>query len=190
MREMEAQAKVDAACCRYCGGQIKDGARYCVHCGAALEEPMDRPPMLQYGAPAPKQKFSRGSKILVVAGLALLAALCVTAVVLTYYFRWKKLKQVKEEAQEQTEELTERFYTLADENLPEGGVYVTQFGKRYHLYRDCIHLAKEENVFFIEPSSDAGGNRFSCIDAAHEHGSNDVCDVCFDRLIEAKYPQQ
>ena len=81
------------------------------------------------------------------------------------------------------EQKAEQEGIYADSLLPEHAVYFTQFGKKYHLYKDCQHLNNSDTVYEAKEGENEGKQ---CVDIAFENGCNDVCKTCKDNYEKAK----
>ncbi len=71
----------------------------------------------------------------------------------------------------------------ADASLPEGTVYFTQYGKKYHFYQDCSHLNNSDILYDAALDKD---EEKTCVEVACDHGCNDVCKSCKDRYEKEK----
>ena len=75
----------------------------------------------------------------------------------------------------------------ADAALPEGDVYFTRTGKKYHLYEDCQHMNHSDTIFGAKATRDEVTEDAdkSLVTIAIEHGCNDVCKTCKDKFEKA-----
>ncbi|MBR6019479.1 MAG: hypothetical protein IK055_04600 [Lachnospiraceae bacterium] len=81
------------------------------------------------------------------------------------------------------EQKAEQEGIFADKVLPEGSVYFTEYGSKYHLYRNCSHLNNSEKVYEAIAGSESNEGK-SCVDVALENGCNDVCKTCKKKFEE------
>ncbi|MBO4651796.1 MAG: hypothetical protein J5649_00565 [Lachnospiraceae bacterium] len=81
------------------------------------------------------------------------------------------------------EQKAEQEGIFADKVLPEGTVYFTQFGKKYHLYFDCQHINQSNTIY--DAALDKPEDK-ECVDIAFENGCNDVCKTCKERFEKAQ----
>lgn len=67
-----------------------------------------------------------------------------------------------------------------DAALPEGDVFFTRTGKKYHLYEGCQHMNHSDTVYGAKATRDevAEDADKSLVTIAIEHGCNDVCKTC------------
>jgi hypothetical protein len=96
------------------------------------------------------------------------------------------VEPTNQETPESNKQAAEQLYR--DDELPEGTVYFTQFGKKYHLYNDCQYINKEEVVNSVRMSAEdpADDDTFSICHSAIAYGCNDVCQSCAERFKEEK----
>lgn len=73
--------------------------------------------------------------------------------------------------------------TYADAALPEGDVYFTKFGKKYHLYETCQHINKSDTLYSAK-SSDEYAEVGNCVAVAVNFGCNDVCKTCANKFAK------
>lgn len=73
--------------------------------------------------------------------------------------------------------------TYADSALPEGDVYITTTGQKFHLYEDCQHI-KDRTKFSCKEAAAEEGK--AIVDIAIEHGATEVCKTCEKRFTEAQ----
>ena len=91
-------------------------------------------------------------------------------------YEWNPMSQEKKAEQEGK---------FADSVLPEGKVYFSEYGKKYHLYEDCSHLSHSDKLYEVVPGA-AENEGKSCVDVAIEYGCNDVCKTCESKFEKAK----
>ncbi|MBQ6106314.1 MAG: hypothetical protein IJL03_10265 [Lachnospiraceae bacterium] len=72
--------------------------------------------------------------------------------------------------------------TFSDSALPEGDVYITSTGTKFHLYEDCQHIKDRTKFSCKEAASEENKN---IVDIAIEHGCTEVCKTC-----EAKFQKE
>lgn len=72
--------------------------------------------------------------------------------------------------------------TFSDSALPEGDVYITSTGTKFHLYEDCQHI-KDRSKFSCKDA--AAEEKKNIVDIAIEHGCTEVCKTC-----EAKFQKE
>ena len=77
------------------------------------------------------------------------------------------------------EQKAEQEGIFADSVLPQGTVYFTEFGKKYHLYLECQHINNSNTVY--SAAMDKPDDK-ECVDIAFENGCNDVCKTCKERF--------
>lgn len=57
---------------------------------------------------------------------------------------------------------------------PDGKVYYTEHGKKYHVSADCQHLQNSETVIH------------GTIEQAYEHGITELCKTCYKKMLKEK----
>lgn len=73
--------------------------------------------------------------------------------------------------------------TYADSALPEGDVYITTTGQKFHLYEDCQHI-KDRTKFSCKEAAAEEGK--AIVDIAIEHGATEVCKTCEKKFADAQ----
>lgn len=73
----------------------------------------------------------------------------------------------------------------ADSVLPEGKVYFSEYGKKYHLYKDCSHLSHSDELYEVIPGAEENEGK-ACVDVAIEYGCTDVCKTCETKFEKNK----
>lgn len=80
----------------------------------------------------------------------------------------------RKELQAELRRLKEEYArTLAEKNYPEGKLYITQFGKKYHLYSDCQNINATGEITTVYT-----------VEEAEEHGCSEACATCSSRFEE------
>lgn len=82
------------------------------------------------------------------------------------------------------EKKAEQEGIYADSVLPEGDVFFTKFGSKYHLYENCSHINKSDTIYSCK--EDAAKEGKACVDIAIENGCNDVCKTCAKKFADSK----
>ena len=74
-----------------------------------------------------------------------------------------------------------------DAALPEGDVYFTQYGKKYHLYEDCQHINKSDTIYGAKATRDEEESESgkTLVEIAIDHGCNDICKTCQSKFEKA-----
>ena len=160
--------------CEYCGEKIPKGQKTCARCGTPVDA--DSAALILENQKDKKSMFLRMA-FCVVAGIGFLVL---------FILLLDLVEPTNQETPESNKQAAEQLYR--DDELPEGTVYFTQFGKKYHLYNDCQYINKEEVVIsvrmFAEDSAD--DDTFSICHSAIAYGCNDVCQSCAERFKEEK----
>ncbi|MBO4696662.1 MAG: hypothetical protein J5643_05160 [Lachnospiraceae bacterium] len=113
-------------------------------------------------------KKTKGIAVGAAAVLLIIAGLC--------SIDWNPISAEEKAAQE-------GLYT--DAALPEGKVYFTQFGKKYHLYEDCSHINKSDKIYEVVAGAEENEGK-ACVDVAIEYGCDDVCKTCAGKFEKAQ----
>lgn len=71
--------------------------------------------------------------------------------------------------------------TYSDSALPEGDVYITSTGTKFHLYEDCQHIKDRAKFSCKEAAGEEGKN---IVDIAIEHGCTEVCKTCESKFLK------
>lgn len=160
--------------CEYCGEKIPKGQKTCARCGTPVDA--DSAALIQKNQNDKKSMFLRMA-FCVVAGIGFLVL---------FILLLDLVEPTNQETPESNKQAAEQLYR--DDELPEGTVYFTQFGKKYHLYNDCQYINKEEVVISVLSSAEdpADDDTFSICHSAIAHGCNDVCRGCAERFKEEK----
>ena len=91
-------------------------------------------------------------------------------------YEWDPMSEAKKAEQEGK---------FADAVLPEGKVYFSEYGKKYHLYENCSHLSNSDKVYEVT-KDDPENEGKACVDVAIEYGCNNVCKTCENRFEKDK----
>ena len=169
--------------CGKCGNQINDTDTRCSVCGASIEPSLKRQQFLQTYRIMREAGINNSRKrklvVLIVAGVIVVALLVVGVLFadeISDRFSSGKGKSHKDDSEEKTyvdEEKENNDIKDTKQREYKGEVYITSFGKKYHLYKDCKNLNNSDasEVYSVESP-----------EIAIQYGCSGVCKACEARF--------
>ena len=72
--------------------------------------------------------------------------------------------------------------SYSDDVLPEGDVYFTDSGKKFHLYKDCQHIKNSATIYNCKETAKDEGKKI--VDIAIENNCTEVCKTCESKFLK------